>query len=120
MERATLEKRMEMLNDYLQVLLHSVEAEKYPKLLFMLLAFLEPGEYDKSSGPFAKTVESVVFENFFKFCLRCAGAIFFFVFFFSPFYVITNKRACEIAVRHSCQSVEIVDENGGSSRANDA
>lgn len=56
MERATLEKRMKMLNGYLQVLLQSVEMDKYSKLLAMLLGFLEPGEYDKSTGPFAKTV----------------------------------------------------------------
>lgn len=56
MERATLEKRMKMLNDYLQVLLQIVESENYPKLQSMLLAFLESGEYDKTTGPFAKTV----------------------------------------------------------------
>lgn len=56
MERSTLEKRMKMLNDYLQILLQSGIAETHTKLLGMLLTFLEPGEYDKSSGPFAKTV----------------------------------------------------------------
>ena len=56
MERATLEKRMKMLNDYLQILLQSGVTETHNKLLGMLLTFLEPGEYDKSSGPFAKTV----------------------------------------------------------------
>lgn len=60
MERATLEKRMKMLNGYLQVLLQSVEvSDKYPKLLSMLVSFLEPGEYDKCTGPFAKTVSGI-------------------------------------------------------------
>ncbi|KAK6618548.1 hypothetical protein RUM43_012939 [Polyplax serrata] len=71
MERATLEKRMKMLNDYLQVLLQSVESENYPKLQSMLLAFLESGEYDKTTGPFAKTFDTLV--NPFKASMRTVG-----------------------------------------------
>lgn len=61
MERSTLEKRMKMLNDYLQILLQSAISDVYNKLSGMLLTFLEPGEYDKSSGPFVKTVSFFFF-----------------------------------------------------------
>lgn len=59
MDRAILEKRMKMLNDYLQILLQRGVIDSHKMLLAILLTFLEPGEYDKSSGPFAKTVSRV-------------------------------------------------------------
>lgn len=55
----TLSKRMKMLNDYLQILLHSGVAETHPRLAGFLLAFLEPAEYDKA-GTLSSALESVV------------------------------------------------------------
>ncbi|PSN51606.1 hypothetical protein C0J52_09091 [Blattella germanica] len=58
MERAVLEKRMKMLNDYLQILLQSGVIDTHPQLQRMLLAFLEQGDYDKgvSGGQISRTV----------------------------------------------------------------
>jgi sorting nexin-13 len=58
MERTVLEKRMKMLNDYLQILMQSGVIETHPQLQRMLLAFLEQGDYDKgvTGGQIARTV----------------------------------------------------------------
>lgn len=55
----TLLKRKKMLNDYLQILLHSGVAEKHERLPNVLLSFLEPGEYDKAMT-LTSAFESVV------------------------------------------------------------
>lgn len=58
MDRRVLERRMKMLNDYLQTLLHSGVQATHPALRALLLIFLEPGDYDKGviSGHITKTV----------------------------------------------------------------
>lgn len=56
MDRTVLEKRMKMLNNYMQIVLH-LENKAYSALNDMLATFLEP-EFDKSGpgGQFARTV----------------------------------------------------------------
>jgi sorting nexin-13 len=58
MERTVLEKRMKMLNDYMQILLQRGVIDTHPQLQRMLLAFLEQGDYDKgvTGGQIARTV----------------------------------------------------------------
>lgn len=53
-----LEKRMKMLNDYLQILLQPGVIDTHPQLQKMLLAFLEQGDYDKgvTGGQISRTV----------------------------------------------------------------
>lgn len=48
---------MKMLNEYLEVLMHSGMLMARPELKSILLNFVEPGEYDKSfNGQVTKTV----------------------------------------------------------------
>ena len=58
MERSVLEKRMKMLNDYLQILLQPGVIDTHSQLQRMLLAFFEQEEYDKgvTGGQIARTV----------------------------------------------------------------
>lgn len=60
MDRRVLERRMKMLNDYLQTLLHSGVLASHPALRALLLIFLEPGDYDKGVNPgqITKTVST--------------------------------------------------------------
>ena len=62
MERTVLEKRMKMLNDYMQILLQPGVIDTHPQLQKMLLAFLEQGDYDKgvTGGQIARTVCFVI------------------------------------------------------------
>ncbi|KAG8270689.1 sorting nexin 13, partial [Homalodisca vitripennis] len=62
MERRVLERRMKMLNHYLQTLLHSGVLASHPNLRALLLVFLEPGEYDKgvSGGQIVKTLDNLL------------------------------------------------------------
>lgn len=61
MERRVLERRMRMLNEYLQTILQSAVLASHPTLQSMLLSFFEPGEYDKGvvGGQIAKTVSLI-------------------------------------------------------------
>ena len=61
MERTVLEKRMKMLNDYLQILLQPGVIDTHSQLQRMLLAFFEQEEYDKgvTGGQIARTVTPV-------------------------------------------------------------
>jgi hypothetical protein len=58
MERTVLEKRMKMLNDYLQILLQRGVIDTHSQLQRMLLVFFEQEEYDKgvTGGQIARTV----------------------------------------------------------------
>lgn len=58
MDRAVLEKRMKMLNNYLQIIVQPGVVSSHPGLMQMLLSFFEPGEYDKreSGGQISRTV----------------------------------------------------------------
>lgn len=62
MERAVLEKRMKMLNDYMQILLQAGVVETHPQLQGMLLTFLEQGDYDKgvTGGHISRTFDTLV------------------------------------------------------------
>ncbi|XP_054270445.1 sorting nexin-13 [Macrosteles quadrilineatus] len=62
MDRRVLERRMKMLNDYLQTLLHSSVLASHPSLRALLLTFLEPGDYDKgvSGGQIVKTLDNLL------------------------------------------------------------
>ncbi|KAG8224739.1 hypothetical protein J437_LFUL005308, partial [Ladona fulva] len=56
MERWVLERRMKMLNDYLQILLQVGVIDKHPNLREMLLSFFEQGDYDRGRSGVAPTV----------------------------------------------------------------
>ncbi|KDR10032.1 Sorting nexin-13 [Zootermopsis nevadensis] len=73
MERTVLEKRMKMLNDYMQILLQSGVIDTHPRLQRMLLAFLEQGDYDKgvTGGQIARTLDTIV--NPLKSSMRTVG-----------------------------------------------
>ncbi|XP_069691932.1 sorting nexin-13-like [Periplaneta americana] len=73
MERTVLEKRMKMLNDYLQILLQPGVIETHPQLQKMLLTFLEQGDYDKgvTGGHIARTLDTLV--NPLKSSMRTVG-----------------------------------------------
>ncbi|GLG99697.1 Sorting nexin-13 [Gryllus bimaculatus] len=73
MERAVLEKRMKMLNDYLQILLQAGVVETHPQLQGMLLQFLEQGDYDKgvTGGHISRTFDTLV--NPLKSSMRTMG-----------------------------------------------
>ncbi|KAJ9575635.1 hypothetical protein L9F63_007496, partial [Diploptera punctata] len=62
MERTVLEKRMKMLNDYMQILLQPGVIDTHPQLQRMLLAFLEQGDYDKgvTGGQISRTFDTLV------------------------------------------------------------
>lgn len=61
MDRSVLEFRMKMLNEYLEVLMHSGMLMARPELKSILLNFVEPGEYDKSfNGQVTKTLENLM------------------------------------------------------------
>lgn len=79
MERNVLEKRMKMLNNYIQILLHQ-DSKAYPALHDMLIAFFEP-LYDKAGagGPFAKTVRKPRM-NFVLILLTLHSSMFYFYF----------------------------------------
>lgn len=64
MDRTVLEKRMKMLNSYMQIVLH-LENKAYSALHDMLATFLEP-EFDKSGpgGHFARTVSNLNYAFF--------------------------------------------------------
>ncbi|XP_063234403.1 sorting nexin-13-like isoform X2 [Bacillus rossius redtenbacheri] len=73
MDRTVLEKRMKMLNDYLQILLQSGVIETHASLKSLLLAFLEQGDYDKgvSGGHISRTFDTLV--NPLKSSMRTVG-----------------------------------------------
>ncbi|XP_067006541.2 sorting nexin-13 [Anabrus simplex] len=73
MERAVLEKRMKMLNDYLQILLQAGVMETHPNLQGMVLAFLEQGDYDRgvTGGQISRTIDTLV--NPLKSSMRSVG-----------------------------------------------
>lgn len=50
MERAVLEKRMKMLNDYLQIVMQPGVVGSHPQLRELLAAFLEQGDYGTGGG----------------------------------------------------------------------
>ncbi|XP_049843380.1 sorting nexin-13-like isoform X2 [Schistocerca gregaria] len=50
MERAVLEKRMKMLNDYLQIVMQPGVVGSHPQLRDLLAAFLEQGDYGGGGG----------------------------------------------------------------------
>ncbi|XP_071451053.1 sorting nexin-13-like [Hetaerina americana] len=56
MERWVLERRMKMLNDYLQILLQVGVIDKHPNLRELLLAFFEQGDYDRGRSGVAPVV----------------------------------------------------------------
>ncbi|XP_046396118.1 sorting nexin-13-like [Ischnura elegans] len=56
MERWVLERRMKMLNDYLQILLQAGVIDKHPSLRELLLAFFEQGDYDRGRSGVAPAV----------------------------------------------------------------
>lgn len=58
MDRAVLEKRMKMLNDYLQIIVQPGVVSSHIGLMQLLLSFFEPGEYDKgvTGGQISRTV----------------------------------------------------------------
>ncbi|KAJ8688132.1 hypothetical protein QAD02_023927 [Eretmocerus hayati] len=62
MDRAVLEKRMVMLNDWLIQLTRPATVEGHMGLQNLLLAFLEQGEYDKgvTGGQISKTIDTLV------------------------------------------------------------
>lgn len=85
MERSVLEKRMKMLNDYLQILLQPGVIDTHSQLQRMLLAFFEQEEYDKgiTGGQIARTVtphpltitstnnlKQLCYIHFFQACLQ--------------------------------------------------
>lgn len=67
MDRQVLERRMKMLNDYLQTILQNNILMSHPNLRSMLLSFFEPGEYDKglTGGQLTRTV-SILLINVYK------------------------------------------------------
>jgi len=73
MERSVLEKRMKMLNDYLQILLQPGVIDTHSQLQRMLLAFFEQEEYDKgvTGGQIARTLDILV--NPLKTSMRTVG-----------------------------------------------
>lgn len=62
MERRILERRMKMLNEYLQTVLQCSVLASHPNLQSLLLSFLEPGDYDKgvSSGQVVRTLDTLL------------------------------------------------------------
>lgn len=60
MERAVLERRMRMLDFYLQQLRQSHILSSHSGLRDLLMTFLEQGDYDRatSGGPIAHTVSN--------------------------------------------------------------
>lgn len=58
MDRSVLEKRMRMLNDYLQILLQEGLSETHPHLQIILGQFLEQGPYEKG-GPLESLASSM-------------------------------------------------------------
>lgn len=66
MDRKVLERRMRMLNEYLQAVLLSSVLASHPSLQSMLLSFFEPGEYDKgvSGGHISKTFDTLLVNPF--------------------------------------------------------
>ncbi|XP_076360640.1 sorting nexin-13-like isoform X2 [Tachypleus tridentatus] len=60
MSHQFLEKRKLLLNQYLQRLLRQNIFSEYPKLIDMVLCFLEPGLYEKEKRPLSKTVGTLV------------------------------------------------------------
>lgn len=68
MDRAVLEKRMKMLNNYLQIIVQPGVLTSHIGLTQLLLSFFEPGEYDKgvTGGQISRTVIkiSIIYEYY--------------------------------------------------------
>nr|CAD7261410.1 unnamed protein product [Timema shepardi] len=73
MDRLVLEKRMKMLNDYLQILLQTGVIDTHNHLQAMVLTFLEQGDYDKgvTGGHISRTFDTLV--NPLKSSMRTVG-----------------------------------------------
>lgn len=58
MDRAVLEKRMKMLNNYLQIVVQPGVLASHVGLMQLLVSFFEPIEYDKgvTGGQISRTV----------------------------------------------------------------
>ncbi|XP_034255128.1 sorting nexin-13 [Thrips palmi] len=73
MDRAVLEKRMKMLNNYLQIIVQPGVLSSHIGLVQLLLSFFEPGEYDKgvTGGQISRTFDTLV--NPLKSSVRTVG-----------------------------------------------
>lgn len=73
MDRAVLEKRMKMLNSYLQIIVQPGVVSSHIGLMQLLLSFFEPGEYDKgvTGGQISRTIDTLV--NPLKTSVRTVG-----------------------------------------------
>ncbi|XP_026279783.1 sorting nexin-13 [Frankliniella occidentalis] len=73
MDRAVLEKRMRMLNSYLQIIVQPGVVSSHIGLLQLLVSFFEPAEYDKgeTGGQISRTFDTLV--NPLKSSVRTVG-----------------------------------------------